>query len=92
MKDTSELQIRKLIYRLIGNYPGLNQSKIAEILDISSPLALYHLRYLEKNDLIIAEKKAGYTRYYIKGKIGIQDKQLLSLFRQETPLRLILFN
>ncbi len=91
MNETAELEKQKQIYILVSNQPGLNLSKIAELLEISIELARYHLQYLEKNELIIAEKEEGYQRYYIKGKIGVNDKKFLSLFRQELLLKIVIY-
>ena len=50
----------------------------------------YHLRYLKKRNLISVIKKERYNHYYISKKIGREDKQLLSILREETPRRIIL--
>ncbi len=91
MKEIQELETQKQIYQLVEKQPGLHLATIAERLEITTPLLLYHLRYLQKHGLIIMEKEKGYTRCYIKGKIGIRDKKLLSLLRQHIPLRIIMY-
>jgi len=73
MKEISELKIQKQIHSIIKKNPGLHLSKVAEMLQISIPLALYHLRYLEKNDLITSVKEEGYLRYYESGVIGTKE-------------------
>ena len=47
MNESAELEIQKQIYSIIKKQPGLNMSKISELLNINVPLTLYHLRYLE---------------------------------------------
>jgi predicted transcriptional regulator len=89
--ETGELETQKQIYILIQKEPGLNLTKVAELLKISVELARYHLQYLEKNELISSEKEEGFHRYYLKGEIGIKDKKFLSLFRQEMLLKIVLF-
>jgi predicted transcriptional regulator len=91
MKEIPEFEIRKQTYLLVVKQPGLHLSKIAELLEISIPLALYHLRYLEKTELLTSSKEDGYLRYYAKGEIGTQDKIYLSFFRQEMLLKIVLF-
>jgi predicted transcriptional regulator len=54
-------------------------------------LAEYHLIYLFKNQLIIANRESGYLRFYVKGKVGTEDKKVLALLRQDVPLRIMLF-
>ena len=91
MKESTELEIQKQIYILITKQPGLHINKIAQMLNINRPLTIYHLRFLEKNDLITLVKEKGYTRCYIKGKIGLEDIKKLSILRQEIPLKIVLF-
>ena len=91
MKESAELETQKQIYNLISKEPGLNLSKISELLNINIPLTIYHLRHLEKHDLITIIREEGYTRCYIKGKVGVKDKKILSILRQKIPLRIVLF-
>lgn len=91
MKEATELETQQKIYNLIEKHPGLNLTKIAELLDINVPLLLYHLRILKKHNLISTEKEKGYTRCYVKGEIGVEDKKILSLLRQDIPLRIVLY-
>jgi len=91
MEDYLALESRRKIYDLIEKNPGLHLSKIAFLLNIRKSLLEYHLLYLEKNQVITATKEEGFTRYYVVGKIGVKEKKLLSLLRQDIPLRIILF-
>lgn len=91
MNELLELETRRKIYDLVSRNPGLHLSKIAELLSMRVSLAEYHLLYLEKNNVIRAAKEAGYTRYYVEGVIGTLDKRILSVLRQETPLKIVLF-
>jgi len=86
-----ELETRRKIYDLVSRNPGLHLSKIAEILKMRISLVEYHLNFLEKHHSIRSVKEAGYARYYIEGAIGLSDKKILSLLRQEIPLRVVLF-
>lgn len=91
MVESSEIETQKQIYELITKEPGLHISKIANLLNISTPLLLYHLHFLEKNELITVIKEEGYTRCYAKGQVGSDDKKLLSLLRQDILLKIILY-
>jgi predicted transcriptional regulator len=91
MNETENLETQKKIYILISKQPGLHLNQIARLLKINRPLAIYHLRYLEKHGLITIVKEKGFTRFYIRGKIGIEDKRKLSILRQEIPLKIVLF-
>lgn len=91
MSDILELETRRKIHNLISKTPGLHLSKIAEILKMRISLVEYHLIYLEKNQIVNPIKESGYVRYYIKGKVGIEDKKILSILRQEIPLKIVLY-
>jgi predicted transcriptional regulator len=91
MKDPLDLEIKRKIYKLILNNPGLHVSRIAELLEISWELLSYHLYYLEKNDLINVVKKDGYNRCFPSGKLGEKDRKILSILRQKNPLAIIIF-
>jgi predicted transcriptional regulator len=86
----NNIEIRKKIFEIVLKNPGLHVKKISEILKISGQLADYHLFYLERYEIVTAIKKAGYKRYYIRGKLGSKERKLLSLLRQEIPLKIIL--
>lgn len=80
------------IYNLIAKIPGLHLSKIAEMLTMSKPLAVYHLTQMEKDKKIVVKKEIGFKRYYLAtDAIETHDKELLSLLRKEIPLKIILF-
>jgi len=92
-KDKRADDIRKKIYNLIAENPGLHMSKIAAILGMNLSLARYHLNYMQHNDIIssIRDKKGYYKRYYLaESDFGIQEKKVLSLLRQKYLLEIIL--
>ncbi|MFH1101395.1 MAG: winged helix-turn-helix transcriptional regulator [Methanobacteriota archaeon] len=88
---TSELETQKRIFLLISQEPGLHITRIAQLLSISEPLTLYHIRYLEKRKLISVNKDVGYTRCYPKGAVGVEDKKRFSVLRQYLPLQIVMF-
>lgn len=90
MNEVLELETRRKIYNLVAKNPGLHLSKIAELLKMRISLVEYHCLYLEKNQIFHPVKESGYVRYYIKGKIAPSDKKVLSLLRQEIPLKIVL--
>ena len=82
----------KRVYNIISENPGLHLSKIAELLDMSKPLAEYHLLRLEKEKKIKIIKETGYKRYYISTEeIETKDKKILGLLRKDIPLKIVLF-
>ena len=91
MKKTFDLEVKRKIYNLIKKNPGVNTSKISEIIGVSWELVNYHLLYLEKNEMINIVKQEGYSRCFISGSIGEQDRKILSVLRQKHPLAIVLF-
>lgn len=91
MNEVLELETRRKIYDLVSKNPGLHLSKIAELLHMRISLVEYHLIYLVKNNIFVFVKESGYLRFYVKGKIGVKDKRILALLRQDVPLRIVLF-
>ncbi len=91
MKKILELGIRKKIFELIKKNPGINATKLAELINVKSQLVDYHLYYMENHKLINTDRRKGYTLCYAKGKIGTEDKKNLSLMRQEFPLKIVMF-
>jgi predicted transcriptional regulator len=91
MHRSTDFEIQQHIFRQVSEHPGINLTKVAELCHISVELARYHLQYLEKHEMITADKQEGFQRYYPKGKIGSVDKKYLSLFRQELLCKIVLF-
>ncbi len=91
MVDILDLETRRKIFILIEKNPGVHVNTIAEFLKMRSQLVDYHLLYMEQHELVTTQKEMGYKRCYVKGSVGVKDKRLLSLLRQETPLRIVIF-
>jgi len=92
MTDLLEREIRNRIYQVVLKNPGWHLSKIAEKVNIRVSLAEYHLKYLEKNGLILSVKKKGgyHRRYYVtNSEIGVEDKRILEILRQEKLVTII---
>ncbi len=90
MKDLLKLDSRREIYELVENQPGVHLSKIADHLEMNVSLAEYHLRFLEKNELIKSVKKKGYKRYFpTKEQVEPEDKEILFELRKEIPLTIV---
>jgi predicted transcriptional regulator len=89
--DNAEVNTQKRIYLLIRNEPGLHINKIAQVLQISQPLTWYHIRYLERHELISVDTDSGFSRCFPKGAIGIEDKKKFSILRQHVFAQIVLF-
>lgn len=90
-KKKSELTTRKKIYNFISSHPGMHERKISRELNIPMSTLDYHLHYLEKKELIVSKKEDRYNRYFVKGKVGIRDKKILSLLRKNSCRKILIF-
>ena len=89
--DILWLEIRRQIFNFILKYPGLHLREISRKLNIPKTTLNYHLKYLEKENFLLAKSDNRYTRYYPTKKVGNNDKEILGLMRQNLPRRIILF-
>lgn len=87
-----ELDIRRKIYNCIVRSPGLHFREIQRRLKLATGSIDYHLHFLHKNGLIRVEKEGNFVRYYPLTKNWSQEeKDILSLLRQEKIRRIIVF-
>ena len=70
-------------------YPGLHFREISRTLKIPKTTLDYHLRILEKKELITSEHNGRYIRYFVKNNISEQDKKILGMLRIDVPLKII---
>ena len=91
MKDNVlKLDSRRTIYHFISEHPGLHLRELNRRIDMSFGALRYHINYLEEHEHIVSKMWGGYSRYYVKNKIGCRDKKLISLMQQKIPRRIIL--
>jgi len=91
-RSASSIETRKKIYTLITKNPGIHLSGIASMLEMRISHIEYHLLQMEHNQSIISikDEKGYYKRYYTEdSKLGIKNKKLLALLRQEIPSTII---
>lgn len=88
--DALDVNTRREIYTFLREVPGAHFSEIQRRLDLATGTLQYHLRYLEKRDLIEAKRDGRYTRYYPSMEVDRRHKPILGLLRQSTPRRLVL--
>lgn len=89
--DILRLETRRRLYNFILKYPGCHLRKICEELKTPKTTIDYHLRYFEKHKMIYVKLEDKYHRYYIAQKVGNVDKEILSLLRQNTPRKIVLY-
>ncbi len=94
------VRARKELYEFVRANPGYHLREIARARNLSITLADYHLRFLEKHDLVTSAMDGEYKRFYPRYAIGdaaarpaLSDRQkaCLGLLRQPVPLRVVSF-
>lgn len=92
LDEALELKAREKIYRIIEESPGLHFREIQRRAEIAVGSLQYHLDYLQKKHLVRIEKQGKFVRYYsIRGKQLGEDEKIMSLLRQNTIRRIVLF-
>ena len=85
-----ELESRRNIYEAISKVPGIHFRELNRRLGIPLGVIEYHLKYLENHELIVSKRAGRYKRYYVLGKLGSKDKQLMGLLQQQMPRRILM--
>jgi predicted transcriptional regulator len=94
------VKTRRDLYQYVRSNPGFHLREIARTLNLSITLADYHLRFLEKNELVSWTMDGEYKRYYPRSLPGdasrrpaLSDdaKRVLAYLRQPVPFRVLAF-
>ncbi len=97
-EDILAVKTRRDLYHFVRQNPGFHLREIARSLNLSITLADYHLRFLEKNELLSSAMDGEYKRYYPRSVPGDQEarpaltegqKQILAYLRQPVPFRIL---
>lgn len=95
MKDVNcnilELETRRKIYDFIQKFPGLHVREISRRLEIPFSTLQYHLRFLEKRELVKAKDDGKYIRYFIYSKFGRKEKDVVDFIRKKTTRSMIFY-
>jgi len=90
--DALGLSVRNRIYGVIKKSPGLHFREIQRRTGLAVGSLQYHLDYLKRAHLIRTEKDGKFTRYYsIRGKQLGENTKIMSLLRQESVRKIVLF-
>jgi predicted transcriptional regulator len=89
--NSNILGTRRYIYECILKFPGLHSREISRKLKIAFSTLQYHLRFLEKRELIRGKNDGKYIRYYVSYQLGRREKDILSFLRKKTSCSIILY-
>ena len=95
-----DVRVRRQLYEFVRRNPGYHLREIARVHNLATTLADYHLRFLEKHELISFAMDGEYKRYFPRYVLGDRDaipalterqKSVLGYLRQPIPRAILLF-
>jgi len=89
-KNILKLEIRQKIYKCIEKNPGIHIRELSRKSNIPFATLKYHIRFLEKINIIHIKKDNIYKRLYPKKSLSKLDKEILGLFRNKTPCKIFI--
>lgn len=93
-----EVENRTRVFDAVCKYQGLHLREISRTTGLSVNLVDYHLRHLEKRELVFSVQEGQFKRYFPKDRLGAgerkdifcaPDKRLVGLLRQRIPFRIV---
>ncbi|HWG91214.1 MAG TPA: hypothetical protein VNZ52_10250, partial [Candidatus Thermoplasmatota archaeon] len=88
--DVLEYEVRRTVYEAVRANPGVHARRLQRLVDIPMSTLVYHLRYLEKHQVVLAKEDKYYKRYYVREEVGRDDKPVLAALQQEKLRRIVL--
>src|SRR5207237_8843404 len=97
-EDILAVATRKNLYDFVRRNPGFHLRELSRALNLSITLADYHLRFLERHDLVTSSMDGEYKRFYPRSTPGLADvpaalsetgRQILAYVRPPGPPRVI---
>lgn len=88
LHDALELDTRRMIYHYIKAHPGAHLRGVHRAVGLPFGQVLYHLNYMEKNELIVVKKDGKFNRYFVKHLLGRKEKDVISVLRHDIPRKL----
>lgn len=88
-----DLAMRRRLYAVVRDYPGIHLREAARQLDTSLTLVEYHLGILRGHGLVSTEKDEHYVRLYPKqpgAAPEARDRAAVALLRERLPLQVTL--
>jgi len=86
-----DLECRKRIFDFVSGHPGVHFRELQRQLELPVGALDYHLKHLEKHEVLVSRADGHYTRYYPRDRFDPASKAVLSFLRQDLPRGIILF-
>ncbi|WMW26272.1 winged helix-turn-helix transcriptional regulator [Methanolobus sediminis] len=85
-----ELETRKRIFETIRSSPGIHLRELERSLGIAVGSLQYHLHYMQKKNIISAQKDEQFLRYFVRDKELSENDRLVMSFLRKKACRHIL--
>ena len=94
------IETRRSLFEFVRKNPGFHLRELARAVNLSITLADYHLRFLERHELVSSTMDGEYKRYFPRSMPGDaaarpaltdMEKRILSLLRQPVPFRILAY-
>ncbi len=86
-----ELSTRRRIYEEIVLNPGLHFRELQKRLDMPTGMLEYHLRILEKEELIVSKMDGKYKRYFANSSMTQEERRIMSALRGDVSRKIIIY-
>jgi predicted transcriptional regulator len=90
-RKTLDLSLRQGLFCLVSECPGLHFRDIQRRREMATGTLSYHLDQLVKAGLLTTVRDGEFLRYYVQGKIVVEEKKVLELARRKTVRHILLF-
>lgn len=96
-EDPRDLETRRRVFLTVNRYPGLELARLAREADVDESLARYHVRVLEKANLVRSQEEGGHRRIFplertkagAKSPLSETERTWLALLRRPPVLRAV---
>lgn len=85
------LPTRKELFRHVEANPGIHFSQLKRDLEMETGLLQYHLRELERYDVLESEEYQGKRRVFVAHELGEEERAILAVLRYETTRQILLY-
>lgn len=84
-----ELESRRRILQLIQDHPGLHFRELLSRSRLAQGTLQYHLHRMESEGLVAVSPDVGFTRYYAKDRLRVEDRAVVAALRREYGRRIL---
>lgn len=88
---TLKLETRKRLFEVIRSKPGIHFREVHRESGLAMGELEYHLRVLEKMEVVVKRSSAYHSRYYPSDELRDEEKELIGVLRQKMLRNILVF-